>query len=163
MLYEDCLYADAQRYRLGVNHHHIPVNQPKCPVHSFHRDGAMRVDGNMGSTLHYEPNSQGEWQEQPEFKEPALAINGAADRFDFREDDSNYFEQPGKLFNLMNPEQQQLLFENTARNMDGVDRHIQLRHIGHCYKADPAYGQGIANAIGIPWSEVEAAATFEPK
>ena len=156
-------YGDAQRYRLGVNHHHIPVNQPRCPVRSFHRDGAMRVDGNMGGTVHYEPNSQGEWQEQPEFKEPALAINGAADRFDFREDDNNYFEQPGKLFNLMSPEKQQLLFENTARNMDGVDRHIQLRHIGHCYKADPAYGQGVANAIGIPWSEVEAAATFEPK
>ena len=41
-------YGDAQRYRLGVNHHQIPVNQPKCPVHSFHRDGAMRVDGNHG-------------------------------------------------------------------------------------------------------------------
>ena len=45
-------YGDAQRYRLGVNHHQIPVNTPKCPVHSFHRDGAMRVDGNKGSTLH---------------------------------------------------------------------------------------------------------------
>ena len=44
-------YGDAQRYRLGVNHHQIPVNQPKCPVHSFHRDGAMRIDGNMGSTF----------------------------------------------------------------------------------------------------------------
>ena len=42
-------YGDAQRYRLGVNHHQIPVNQPKCPVHSYHRDGAMRVDGNMGA------------------------------------------------------------------------------------------------------------------
>ena len=41
-------YGDAQRYRLGVNHHQIPVNQPKCPVHSFHRDGAMRTDGNHG-------------------------------------------------------------------------------------------------------------------
>ena len=46
-------YGDAQRYRLGVNHHLIPVNQARCPMHSFHRDGAMRVDGNFGSTLHY--------------------------------------------------------------------------------------------------------------
>jgi catalase len=44
-------YGDAQRYRLGVNHHLIPVNQARCPVHSFHLDGAMRVDGNYGSTL----------------------------------------------------------------------------------------------------------------
>ena len=33
-------YGDAQRYRLGVNHHLIPVNAPRCPVHSYHRDGA---------------------------------------------------------------------------------------------------------------------------
>ena len=55
-------YGDAQRYRLGVNHHLIPVNAPRCPFHSYHRDGAMRVDGNHGSTLGYEPNSYGEWQ-----------------------------------------------------------------------------------------------------
>ncbi len=41
-------YGDAQRYRLGVNHHQIPINAPKCPFHSYHRDGAMRTDGNLG-------------------------------------------------------------------------------------------------------------------
>lgn len=154
-------YGDAQRYRLGVNHHQIPVNQPKCPVHSFHRDGAMRTDGNMGSTVHYEPNSYGEWQEQPKYKDPALDIFGSADQWNFREDDDNYFEQPGKLFNLMSKEQQQVLFENTGRNMNGVDKHIKLRHIVHCYKADPAYGQGVADALGVSWNEVEAAAGLE--
>ena len=44
-------YGDAQRYRLGVNHHLIPVNASRCPFHSYHRDGSMRVDGNYGSTL----------------------------------------------------------------------------------------------------------------
>ena len=68
-------YGDAQRYRLGVNLHQIPVNAPRCPVHSYHRDGAIRVDGNYGSTLGYEPNSYGEWQEQPEYKEPPLALS----------------------------------------------------------------------------------------
>ena len=67
-----------------------------------------------GSTIHYEPNSYGEWQEQPQYKEPALDIHGAADRWNFREDDDNYFEQPGKLFNLMNDEQKEALFLNTA-------------------------------------------------
>ena len=67
-------YGDAQRYRLGVNHHLIPVNAPRCPFHSYHRDGAMRVDGNYGSTLGYEPNSYGQWQQQPEFAEPPLAL-----------------------------------------------------------------------------------------
>jgi catalase len=51
-------YGDAQRYRLGVNHHQIPVNAPRCPFQSYHRDGAMRVDGNQGGTIGYEPNSK---------------------------------------------------------------------------------------------------------
>lgn len=142
-------YGDAQRYRLGVNHAQIPVNTPRCPYHSYHRDGAMRVDGNQGSRLHYEPNSQGEWQEQPDFSEPPLALGGAADRFDFWEDEPDYFTQPGDLFRLLSPAQQQVLFENTARNMNGVPDAIKMKHICHCMQADPAYGQGVAKALGI--------------
>lgn len=142
-------YGDAQRYRLGVNHYQIPVNTPRCPYHNYHRDGAMRVDGNQGSRLHYEPNSHGEWQEQPDFSEPPLALEGAADRFDYWETEPDYFTQPGNLFRLMTPEQQQVLFENTARNMTGVPDAIKMKHICHCMQADPAYGKGVAKALGI--------------
>ncbi len=141
-------YGDAQRYRLGVNHHLIPVNRPRCPFHSYHRDGSMRVDGNHGSTIGYEPNSRGEWQEQPEFREPPLALDGAADHWNHREDD-DYYTQPGKLFRLMTPEQQQVLFENTARAMEGVSEEVRRRHIANCTKADPAYGKGVAEALGM--------------
>ena len=140
-------YGDAARYRLGVNHHSIPVNAPRCPVHSYHRDGAMRVDGNFGATIAYEPNTKGQWQEQPEFKEPPLALNGAADRWNYREDDSDYFTQPGDLFRLLTPDAQQRLFDNTARNINGVSEHIVQKHISHCTQADPAYGAGVAKAI----------------
>lgn len=142
-------YGDAQRYRLGVNHSQIPVNTPRCPYHSYHRDGAMRVDGNQGSRLHYEPNSQGEWQEQPDFSEPPLALEGAADRYDFWQDEPDYFTQPGNLFRLLSAAEQQVLFENTARNMNGVPDAIKMKHICHCMQADPAYGQGVAKAMGI--------------
>lgn len=147
-------YGDAQRYRLGVNHHLIPVNRARCPVTAFHRDGAMRVDGNYGSTLGYEPNSYGEWQEQPEFKEPPLNLDGAADHWNHREDNDDYYSQPGNLFRLMNPAQQQVLFENTARAMNDAPKAVKVRHIGNCLKADPAYGEGVAKALGIAMSEV---------
>lgn len=147
-------YGDAQRYRLGVNHHLIPVNRARCPVHAFHRDGAMRVDENYGGTLGYEPNSYGEWQEQPAFHEPPLPLDGAADHWSHREDDDDYYSQPGKLFRLMSPEQQQVLFENTARNMGDAPDEIKIRHIGNCMKADPVYGKGVAEALGIPLSKV---------
>jgi len=142
-------YSDAQRYRLGVNHHQIPVNAARCPVHSNHRDGAMRVDGNYGAAPHYEPNSFGQWQEQPGYREPPLKLRGDADFWNFREDDADYYQQPGDLFRLMNPEQQQVLFENTARAMGDAPEFIKRRHIGNCAKADPAYGAGVAKALGL--------------
>jgi catalase len=148
-------YGDAQRYRLGVNNFQIPVNAPKCPYHAFHRDGAMRVDGNYGSTKHYEPNSFGEWQEQPEFKEPPLALHGDAYAWDHRVDE-DYYSQPGNLFRLFTDEKKQLLFKNTAGQVGGAQKFIQIRHIRNCFRADPAYGTGVANALGMTMAEVDA-------
>jgi len=148
-------YGDAQRYRLGVNHHLIPVNAARCPVHGFSRDGTMRTDGNYGSTPHYEPNTNGTWQEQPEFADPPLALDGAADRYDYRADDDDYYTQPGNLFRLMSPEQQQVLFENTGRGMGDSSKEVKIRHISNCMKADPAYGAGVAAALGIDITEVQ--------
>jgi catalase len=139
-------YGDAQRYRLGVNHHAIPVNTPRCPFHSYHRDGAMRVDGNQGGTIGYEPNSQGEWQQQAAFAEPPLDLDGAAARYNHRADD-DYYSQPRALFRLMDEQQRQALFDNTARSLAGVPLHIQQRHIENCNKADQAYGAGVAAAL----------------
>ena len=85
-----------------------------CPVNSFHRDGLMRVDGSAGSTLGYETNSYGEWQEQPDFAKPSLELSGAAARWNHREG-NDYYSQPGKLFRLISPARQQVLFKNTAR------------------------------------------------
>ncbi|MBT3276123.1 MAG: catalase [Spirochaetales bacterium] len=148
-------YGDAQRYRLGVNHHLIPVNQARCPVHGYHRDGLMRTDDNYAGTLGYEPNSSGEWQEQPEAKEPPLALDGDADHWNYREDDNDYYSQPKALFNLMSSTQKKALFENTARAMGDAPREIKIRHIGNCLKADKAYGEGVADALGIPVDEVK--------
>ncbi|MBD9425047.1 catalase [Pseudomonas sp. PDM15] len=139
-------YGDAQRYRLGVNHTHIPVNTPRCPFHSYHRDGQMRVDGNQGARLAYEPNSFGEWAEQPEYAEPPLSLEGAADHWNHRVDE-DYYSQPRALFQLMSPAQQQALFDNTARAIRGASQEVIERHIGNCSKADPAYGAGVREAI----------------
>lgn len=147
-------YGDAQRYRLGVNHHLIPVNASRCPFHSYHRDGQMRVDGNHGATLGYEPNSYNEWQEQPKCKEPPLSLDGVADHWNHRED-TDYYSQAGDLFRLMSKEQQQVLFENTDRAMGDAPREIKIRHISNCLKADKAYGQGVADTLGIQKSEVK--------
>ncbi len=149
-------YGDAQRYRLGVNHHQIPVNSPKGVKnpHSFHRDGQMRVDGNLGSELHYEPNSYGNWTDSPKENLPSEK-GGDVDRYDFRADDSDYFTQTGLLFRAMTKDQQQVLFDNTARNMGDSTLQIKHRHIYHCYQADPDYGEGLAKALNISIDKVD--------
>lgn len=149
-------YSDAQRYRLGVNHHQIPVNSPMGVEHphDFHRDGQMRVDGNKGSELHYGPNSYGAWKDDPSLEIPH-DDGGETARYDFREDDHDYYSQPGMLFNRMTPEQQLVLFENTARNMGDSTLQIKHRYIRNCYAADPAYGEGVAKAMGIDIKDVD--------
>jgi catalase len=55
----------------------------------------------------------------------------------------------------MTKDQQQVLFENTARNMDTVPQFIKIRHIKNCAKADEAYGRGVAKACGIDYDSIE--------
>ena len=149
-------YPDAQRYRLGVNFHQIPVNQSRGvkDPHIFHRDGSMRVDGNSGSQNHYEPNSYGNWTEAKQHELP-MEAGGDVSRWDLRADDDNYYQMPRDLYQAMNAAQKQVLYENTARNMGDSTVQIKHRWIDHCYKADPDYGKGVAKALNIDLADVD--------
>jgi catalase len=109
----------------------------------------MRTDGNLGATTTHNPNSHGLWDNQPEFAEPPLALDGdAADHYDHRLEE-DHWEQPGNLFRKMNPEQKQLLFGNTARAMNGACKEVLDRHVANCTRADAGYGRGVAEALGL--------------
>ena len=142
-------YPDAQRYRLGVNHESLPVNRPQCPVHTYHRDGAMRFDGNSGNAPNYEPNSFGGPQEDPSYRQPPLPLQGEADRYEQRSG-SDDFVQAGDLYRLMTPDQQQRLIDNILGSMASVPKEIQQRQVDHFTKADPEYGRRIAEGLGLP-------------
>ncbi|MDR5803064.1 catalase [Caballeronia sp. LP006] len=139
-------YGDTQRYRLGINHHQIPVNAPRVPVaNAFHRDGGMRVDGNLGSRVNYEPNRFGEFAQDASVNEPPLAA-GTVYRFDHREDD-DYYSQAGALFRLFDEAQRERFFGNIARHIFGVPDEIVARQIEHFRRADPAYAAGVIDAL----------------
>ncbi|MDD4564082.1 MAG: catalase [Eubacteriales bacterium] len=149
-------YGDAQRYRLGVNHHLIPVNQAKCAVNEYHRDGAMRVDGNHGRTPAYTPNSDGYWTPQPEVAEPPLDLEGAMYRFDPKDDPSDdNFRAGGDLYRLMTEDKRELLIKNTAADIAPVTDNIKYRHAVHCLLADPEYGERITEAMGLDFNKVK--------
>jgi catalase len=141
-------YADAHRYRVGVNADALPVNRPRCPVHNYHRDGAMRFDDNGKGSVNYEPNSFNGPVEDRHYKEPPLKIAGDADRYDHRVGNDDY-TQPGNLFRLMSEAQKAALMDNIAGAMAGVPEPIVRRQLGHFYRADPAYGEGVAKRLGV--------------
>ena len=145
-------YPDAHRYRLGVNYDSLPVNKPQCPFSTYNRDGAMSFDGNGGASPNYEPNSFGGPTEDAASRERPRMISGTVDRHNHR-DESDYYTQPGNLFRLMPKDAQQRLISNIVGNLGQTPKRIQELQVAHCYKADPAYGEGVAKGLGLDASE----------
>lgn len=139
-------YADAHRYRLGVNHHQLPVNRPHNEVQHYHRDGALRVDGNGGAAPVYHPNSFDGVTASSAGVSPPYANIGAVERYDHRAD-ADYYSQPGALFRLMNTDQKSLLVSNIVAAMSSVPKSIQLRQIAHFKRADEEYGARIERGL----------------
>jgi catalase len=142
-------YGDAHRYRLGVNHEQIPVNRPRCPMHSYHRDGLMRVDGNAGATKGYSPNSIGEWKTRPTAHAQSPIGCSAVRHSPYEDRWDDCFYQPGNLYRLMTEDKRALLIKNTAEDMKPVTYNIKYRHTAHCYLADEEYGTRLAEAMHL--------------
>jgi catalase len=144
-------YADAHRHRLGTHYDTIPVNQPKCPVHHYHRDGQMNVFGGIKTgnpEAYYEPNSFNGPLEAPSAKEPPLRIDGDADRYNHRDGNVD-FGQVKALFDLFDDAHRNRLYANIAAAMQGAPEDIIQRQIALFAKVDPAYGAGVAKATGV--------------
>lgn len=148
-------YPDAHRYRLGANYEQIPVNRCPFATNNYQRDGQMRVDGNGGSAPNYFPNSFDSIVVDESYKEPAWELEsnvaGWYDRNVAGEND--HYTQPGNLFRLLVPEQQQNLINNVVGAMSGIEGpkkdEIINRQLCHWFRADPRLGMGIAQGLGV--------------
>lgn len=151
-------YPDAHRYRIGINYAALDVNKPRCPVHSYHKDGQTRFDGNGDDQVVYQPNSFSGPVDDARYKEPPLQIDGDADRYDHWVDNEDYYSQAGDLFRLMDEDARQRLIDNLVGAMKDVPHTIQVRQIGHFHKADSGYGERVAQGLGVRMDEVKSAA-----
>ena len=141
-------YADAHRHRLGTHYEALPINQPKCPVHHYHKDGQMNFFGHKHNAhdAYYEPNSFDGPVEDPSVMEPPLRISGDAERYNHRVGNDDY-SQPRALHDkVMNDEQRARLYRNIAEAMQGIPDAIAERAIGEFTKVAQAYGEGIRAA-----------------
>ena len=143
-------YADAARARLGVNYKQIPVNRPKCPVHSYSKDGAMRID-NVTDPV-YAPNSKGGPKADGE-RYPAVDTWAASGEFiraayTLREEDDD-FGQPGTLVReTMDDDQRQRLVDNVVGHLkDGVTEPVLERAFEYWRNIDRDVGDRIAKGV----------------
>jgi catalase len=157
-------YPDAHRYRIGVNYEALPVNKPRCPVHTYHRDGAMRFDDNGGAAPNYEPNSFGGPKQEPRYTERPLALSGEpAARYDHHQDkNQDDYAQVGEFWKILKPEERERLAENLAGGLGQTSREIQQRQLAHFYKAHQEYGAAVEKALNAVADKLKQT-THEPE
>jgi len=144
-------YADAHRYRLGVNFERLPINAPRGTKveNTYQRDGHMRFDDNSGPDPNYEPNTLGGPVADPSYNEPPLKISGDVDRYEQKRGVDDDYIQPGNLYRLMPVDEQQRLVGSIAGSLGNVPKELQEKMVAHFAKADPEYGAGVAHALGL--------------
>lgn len=143
-------YSDAHRARLGVNYKQIPVNRPVCDVHSYSKDGAMRIDKVTDPV--YAPNSKGgphadaeraagvpSWAASGEFVREAYTLHA--------EDDD--FGQPRTLIrDVMDEEARERLVSNAAGHLSaGVSEPVLTRAFDYWSSIDPEIGERIEKSV----------------
>ena len=143
-------YPDAHRYRLGPNYLLLPVNRPKgVKTMNYQRDGYMRFDSNGDGAPNYYPNSFGGPEPSIKTAEPFYMISGKATRQEYNHPNDDFI-QPGTLYSkVMNDVDRENLIKNIVSHLCNAKKDIQIRQTKLFYKADPKYGQRVAEGLKI--------------
>ncbi|MEU8862400.1 catalase [Streptomyces umbrinus] len=143
-------YADAHRYRLGVNHTLLAVNAPRATVASnYGRDGLMATNAQGRAARNYEPNSYGGPTETGRPLSAPLAVNGHTGTYEtpLHTKDDHFF-QAGELYRLMSEEERSRLVANIAGGLSQVSRDdVVEKNLAHFHAADPEYGRRVEEAV----------------
>ncbi|MDF3289939.1 MULTISPECIES: catalase [Streptomyces] len=142
-------YADAHRYRLGVNHTQLPVNAPRNPALNYGRDGFMATNPQGRRAKNYEPNSYDGPVQTDQPLAAALAVSGHTGTHPAPEHTKDdHFFQAGELYRLMSPEERSRLVANIAGSLSQVSRDDVIEaNLAHFHAADPEYGKRVEAAV----------------
>jgi len=152
-------YADAHRYRLGVNAEQLPVNRCPFAVNNYHRDGHMRLDGNAGSDPNYFPNSFDDIYLDESRKGNAWELDSnVAAYYDRNENDNDHYSQPGELYRkVMSDIDRDHLVNNIVGAMSGISGPkrdtIIMRQLCHLFRMDMGFGMRVAQGLGVDVSQ----------
>lgn len=143
-------YADAHRARLGVNYKQIPVNQPKCPFHSYSKDGAMRMQ-NVSDPV-YAPNSKG-GPKADGLRYPQVEVWDASGEFVHaaytkRKDDDDWSQAGNLVRKVMDDAARTRLVSNVVGHLkDGVTEPVLQRAFEYWRNIDKNIGDRIEKGV----------------
>ncbi|MFI6333737.1 catalase [Streptomyces sp. NPDC050535] len=143
-------YADAHRYRLGVNHTLLAVNAPRATTaDNYGRDGLMAANSQGRYAKNYEPNSYAGPAETGRPLSSPLAVNGHTGTHEApQHTKDDHFFQAGELYRLMSAEERSRLVANIAGGLSQVSRDDVIeKNLAHFHAADPEYGRRVAEAV----------------
>lgn len=143
-------YADAHRHRVGANHNQIPVNAPRCPVHSYSKDGQMRFVNSTDPV--YAPNSYGGPHADPD---RASVVRWAVDGgmmvrapYTLRPDDDDWSQARALVREVMDDGQRDRLVHNVVHHIsDGVKEPVLSRVFEYWHNIDPEIGDRIERGV----------------
>jgi catalase len=155
-------YADAHRARIGVNYQQIPVNRPRSPVHSYSKDGAMRMD--LVTDPVYAPNSYGGPQADPvHYPETAVwAADGEMVRtaYTLRPDDDDWGQAGTMIREVFDDAARERFVGNVAGHLSNkVSEPVLLRAFEYWRNVDKAIGDRIESATRAKIAETDPKAT----
>jgi catalase len=143
-------YHDTHLHRIGTNYEQLPINAPRCPVHSYDKDGPMNYR-HAGAQPVYAPNSHGGPAADPSKEMPSWWVEAAEiGRYAYElhaEDDD--FTQAGMLYrDVMSATDRDHLVTNiVAHASNGVTRAVQSRVADYWGRVDPDLGTRVAAGL----------------
>ncbi|WP_281982359.1 catalase [Thalassorhabdomicrobium marinisediminis] len=146
-------YSDAHRARLGANYKQIPVNRPKSPVHSYSKDGAMRVE-NVSDPV-YAPNSYGGPAADPSLTDTAGQWYADGDMvrqaYTLRPDDDDWGQARTLVRDVMDDAARDRLVSNIVGHLrDGVSEKVLERAFTYWRNVDETLGERVEQGVRTP-------------
>ena len=143
-------YSDAHRARLGANYKQIPVNRPKSPVHSYSKDGAMRVD-NVSDPV-YAPNSYGGPAADPSLTDDAGLWYADGDMvrkaYTLREDDDDWGQAGTLVRDVLDDAERDRLVSNIVGHLKGgVSEKVLKRAFEYWRNVDETLGKRVEKGV----------------
>ena len=148
-------YADTQMHRLGANGLSLPVNQPRNPVNNGNQDGAMNSGRTLGG-VNYEPSRLNPRPADPNARYSQTPLGGSTQQAKIQREQN--FKQTGELYRSYSAKEQHDLIQSFGESLAGTDAESKDIMLSYLYKADPAYGTGVAKVAGGDLAKVKALA-----